>query len=46
VRAGGAGDDPAGGVLADAPDVWAWAQPAAHRLGRYGEVSEAELVTP
>ena len=45
VRAGGIEDDPAGGVLADSPDVWAWAQPAAHRLGdRHGDVSEAELV--
>jgi uncharacterized membrane protein len=46
VRALGDVDDPAGGVLEDTPDVWAWGQPAAHRLGRFGEVSEAELVTP
>jgi uncharacterized membrane protein len=47
VRADGVEDDPAGGVLADSPDVWAWTQPRAHRHAAsalHGEVSGAELV--
>jgi uncharacterized membrane protein len=36
VRADGIDDDPAGGVLADSPDVWAWGQPRSHRAGAVG----------
>lgn len=46
VRADGVEDDPAGGVLADSPDVWAWSQPRSHRQAAVrGEVSGAELVS-
>jgi uncharacterized membrane protein len=45
VRADAIEDDPAGGVLADSPDVWAWSQPRAHRHATtHGDVSEVELV--
>ena len=45
VRADGIDDDPAGGALADSPDVWAWAQPRSHRAshGTGGASAEPEL---
>jgi uncharacterized membrane protein len=46
VRVDGEVDDPAGGVLADSPDVWAWAQPRSHRHSAvHGEISGLELVS-